>query len=324
MTASAPIFMRAESYINRKTRLPEYSATGYYISEKFDGQRAQWNPDSQQLISRYGNTINCPMWFLDNFQGLTDRVDGELFMGYGNWELTGLFRTIKPDEELWKKVRFIVFDIADLNGGTYEVRRKRLSRLFHERGWDKVPQIELVPIKVADSRKMIEEEFNKVIARGGEGIMLNSPYHLYHDGKTSGILKYKNVMEEECVVVGYKMGNGRYNGMLGSFIAHPIDDGKPIKSREFRLSGMNDSIRASYKVTHPVGTLLHYRCAEFTKDGKPKHPVYLGICRRPVLALTVDPPPMISPSILSTDKKTQEIRKITLKPRPALKLIVVL
>ena len=272
-----PIFMRAESYLNRKTQLPEYSANGYYITEKFDGQRAQWDYETGNLISRYGNKINCPIWFLEKLRGLKCAVDGELFFGYDTWDLTGLFRSSRPDDALWKRVKFMVFDIADPNGGTYMERRKRLERLICDD-----EHIKLVPYVIAVNRSMIEAEFKNVISRGGEGIMLNNPHYMYRDGKCAGILKYKKIMDDECVIVGYKMGNGRLNGMLGSFIVHPIEDGQPISSREFSMAGINDHIRANYKHTHPIGTLLHYRCAELTKSGKPKHPVYLGICRKNV------------------------------------------
>ena len=273
----SPLFMRAESYVNRKTRQPDYSATGYFLSEKFDGQRAQWDPIQNQLISRYGNTITCPAWFLGHFHGLTVPVDGELFMGYGNWDLTGLFRQVNPDEGLWRRVKFIVFDIADTSAGTFIERRAKLESLYRERGWGGC--IELATIKQVHSSEEIKEEFDKVIARGGEGVMLNSPLYTYCDGKTAGILKYKHVMDEQCLIVNYKMGKGRLDGKLGSFVVYPIENGQPQKQREFSLSGMNDAVRESYVHTHPIGTVLTYRCAEMTKDGKPKHPVYLGIYR---------------------------------------------
>jgi DNA ligase-1 len=273
----SPLFMRAESYVNRKTRQPDYSATGYFLSEKFDGQRAQWDPISKRLISRYGNTITCPAWFLGHFHGLTVPVDGELFMGYGNWDLTGLFRQVHPDEGLWRRVKFIVFDIADTMAGTFIERRAKLESLYRERGWGGC--IELATIKQVHSSAEIKEEFDKVIARGGEGVMLNSPLYTYCDGKSTGILKYKHVMDEQCLIVNYKMGKGRLEGKLGSFVVYPIENGQPQKQREFSLSGMNDAVRESYVHTHPIGTVLNYRCAEMTKDGKPKHPVYLGIYR---------------------------------------------
>jgi DNA ligase-1 len=293
-----PIFMRAESYINRKTRQPEYSATGYYMSEKFDGQRAQWDPVHKQIISRYGNIVNCPTWFLKYFEDITEPVDGELFMGYGNWDLTGIFRAQKPDEELWRHVRFMLFDIADPVLGSFVTRRAQLEKLYVLH-WSDKTHIELASIRIASSRQDIDEEFQRVIARGGEGIMLNSPHRSYSDGKTSAILKYKQVMEEECVIVGYKMGNGRLSGKLGAFLVHPIEDGQTFKAREFSLSGMNDHIREVYQRSHPIGTILHYRCAEFTKDGKPRHPVYLGICHKPV-----------------TKQQPSAPKKITLKLKP--------
>ena len=275
-------FMKATNYLDLKTGKPQYSPIGWYVSEKFDGQRAQWCPESQTLQSRYGNTIMVPEWFLNKFKVIKIPLDGELFMGYGQWHLTGIFRTKKAtslQSDLWKRAKFMVFDIPDPELGTYLDRIKVLERNILVSS----SPIMMIQRKQINSKNQLEQYYQDILSRGGEGVMLNNPSAFYHDGRTDVILKLKPVMDDECIIVGYKDGNGRNVGKLGSFIVHPIEDGIPNPNKEFSMSGVSDLIRATYKKTHPIGTIVSYACNDYTKTGKPRHPRYLGKCNKEVM-----------------------------------------
>ena len=56
-----------------------------WMSEKFDGIRAYWN--CKILISRHGNKILTPSWFIEEFPKEEITLDGELWMGRGTFEL---------------------------------------------------------------------------------------------------------------------------------------------------------------------------------------------------------------------------------------------
>ena len=291
MAADAPHavhFMKAMPYLDRKTQQPLYSPVGYYASEKLDGQRAQWRPERQQLISRTGNTIYAPDYFLQPLRNIQCPLDGELFMGYGNWGLTGIFRSKDRNNPLWKKVQYVVFDIPDPDSGVYIDRMRKLEVLFAgfadsgSLAKDPAP-VSLIPRRLIESKAELDSYYEEILRRGGEGVMLNNPSASYRDGRTDVILKYKPTVDDECVVMGYKPGNGKYTGKLGSFIVWPIEDGCPIASRQFSISGMKDIIRSNYLTTHPVGTVLRYCCSEMTKTGKPRHPVYLGKCTKMIM-----------------------------------------
>lgn len=317
MTSYSPIFMRAVSYVDTKTRKHVINPRGFILSEKFDGQRAQWNPVTKQLISRNGNVVSAPEWYLKYLNDIELPLDGELFMGYGKWNLTGIFRSSK-DNELWRRAKFMIFDVADESGvmGTFQERRSKLELFFKEQGWDSDPQcpIKLVKVSYVQSHSDVEKEYQKIIKRGGEGIILNNPYSLYHNGKSQSLFKYKPVMDDEAVIVGYKMGNGRLTGKLGSFTMHPIEDGQPQPKREFGLSGVNNVIRANYKLSHPIGTVVRYRCSELTSSGKPRHPTYLGKCDKVITNIDmIKEPGQLKPCILQLPKdlkiKSLEIEK---------------
>ncbi len=323
------MFMLASSYIDRKTRQPAHAVIGYWLSEKYDGQRVQWDPVRHQLLSRNGNVVNAPDWFLSPLKACPLAIDGELYLGRGNWDLTGLFRAKTPDSNMWQRVRFMMFDIADSKLGTYVQRRAILANwiLVHwttpaipdmensvkpeeepvdmsvssseassSASQDEASELDLIesgitvgpyyliPIERVTSSKQVDERFKEIVAAGGEGLMLNAPQGLYTGSRSTAILKYKQVYDDQCLIVGYKPGNGKYTGLLGSFKVVPIEDGVPDYRREFGLSGMTDVVRRTYMTSHPLGTVLNYSYIELTKAGIPKNPVYLGICQRQVLA----------------------------------------
>jgi len=280
--------MKGGFYLNPKTQQPQYSVSGYYVSEKFDGMRAQWDPLAGSLVSRLGNTVCAPKWFLDTFRDVKIPLDGELFFGYGNWNVTGVCRAktqqaMRDNEPVWHKARYLVFDLPDTDRGTYLERYALLERCPSIGKWGSTETpIWLIPHKKVTGSQMLEEFYQSILDRGGEGVMLNNPETFYVNGRTDHLLKYKPVMDDECIIVGYKPGNGRNTGRLGAFIVHPIEDSIPDPCREFSISGMTDLVRTSYKKSHPIGTIIRYCCTEYTKNGKPRHPRYLGVCSKPV------------------------------------------
>lgn len=282
--------MKAGSYLNKKTGKPQYSPIGMYITEKYDGQRAQWDPVTKQLYSRYGNTVAAPQWYLDFFEEIKIPLDGELFFGYGGWGLTGITRSKTAqariaNNELWKKADYMVFDIPDTTIGVYSERMSVLDK--HPNIGAREPgssPIHLVKRQLVTNKKMLEDIYQDILKRGGEGVILNNPSAFYHDGRTDAILKYKPVMEDECIIVGYKPGNGRNMGRLGAFNVHPIEEGVPNSKKAFSISGMTDVVRINYKKTHPIGTIIHYSCNDYTITGKPRFPVYLGKCTKQVMS----------------------------------------
>jgi DNA ligase-1 len=86
------------------------------------------------------------------------------------------------------------------------------------------------------------------------------------------MLKMKLIADADCVIIGYKPGEGKYSGMLGSFYCQDT-----ISKKKFYISGMNDSVRINYKVDHPLGTILVYTFNGLTADSVPRHPRYKGI-----------------------------------------------
>lgn len=250
--------------------------TGWWMSEKFDGNRAVWH--NGEFCSRSeGKTqegiFSAPQWFKDSMpKGVT--IDGELWLGRGKLEELAFIRKVVPDSDKWKEVKYLAFDLPTLNK-PFEERQKKLKELVNTHcSKNSACPIEYVEQTKVKSRSHMDEYFNKIISTKGEGIMLRKAGSLYSKKRTSDLLKKKPLHDAECIVVGYTAGQGKYNGKLGAFKC--LGKSPTLnKYVEFRVSGMDDSIRNSYKQTHPVGTIVTYNYKNTSKYGVPTPPSYI-------------------------------------------------
>ena len=268
--------MLANNYLGKSGK-PQYSVTGWYLSEKYDGQRGIWIAKEAIMYSRNGNEILIPTWFK---QLLVDSnapdLDGELYLGPGNFERTGIFRKKKVDEKSWLSVSFLIFDLPSSDCVFYD----RLTSLIEviktiRCNWEEKREcpIKLVRQVKLDSVSDIQSHFDRIVSSGGEGVILKDPNGYYENGKRCNtMLKYKKQYDAEATIVGYKMGTGKYTCMLGAFVVNDLLNGKT-----FNVSGMSDAVRISYFDTHPIGTIITYCYYERSSTGKPRHPVYKGI-----------------------------------------------
>ena len=308
------VLILAQDYIDKKTRKPvnltgrgedakiaqergiPSAPIGWWMSEKFDGERALW--DGKQMISRGGKVIWIPEWF-KALMPPNMSLDGELFTGRGKFQELGFLRsTVKPLSERkktdkstkdldlkWGNVLFKVFDVPHVKQ-PWEERMTIMNEIVRERCklWKPLPSpylqkpsncpLQMTEFIKVENEKQLEEYFNTLLSKDAEGVMLRAPKSPYIPKRTRFLLKVKPDYDAECRITGYKSGTGKYEGVLGSFECEMIPEGK-----KFYISGMSDDIRKSYRQTHPVGTVVTYKYTFLTDDGIPRHPRYLRIRR---------------------------------------------
>ena len=236
--------------------------TRYWVSEKLDGVRARW--DGAGLYSRRGNRLHAPPWFVEGFPA--EPLDGELWLGRGAFEkLSGTVRRAVPDDDAWRGVRFMVFDLpahpADFDG-----RLRRLRALFARIASPHIALIE--QFRVADHAELMAA-LDRVVALGGEGLMLHDGRARYRAGRTNDLLKVKRYEDAEAVVVAHLPGRGKYAGLLGSLLVETPD------GRRFRLgSGFSDEQR---RRPPPVGATVTYKHYGVTANGIPRFASFLRV-----------------------------------------------
>jgi DNA ligase-1 len=235
---------------------------GYWVSEKLDGVRAYW--DGQQLLSRGGNIIAAPDWFLRDFPA--QPLDGELWMGRGRFaQVSAAVRRLQPKAQEWRQIRFMVFDLP-ASGVPFSERVKRMRELV---GKTSSYHLALVEQRPATDHGALLARLDRVLAVGGEGLMLHHGESIYTAGRTATLLKVKTSQDAEATVVDYSEGKGKYQGQVGALVVETGD------GRRFKLgSGLSDNDRAD---PPPVGSTVTYKFFGLTANGLPRFASFLRI-----------------------------------------------
>ncbi len=273
---------------------------GWEASEKYDGIRCFW--DGEKFISR-GSGLGKPKVFtyVPDFFTMAFppgvALDGELWIGRGEFQKTSRLSTLKPGKTytteqidyMWTTVTFKVFDIPS-EKGPFEDRMQKLSEtiLICEKSWrEDYPDINFYPIEITEQIKIQSEEhlnkiYNELTSAGAEGVMLRAPGSPYETRRSKYLLKYKKQEDAECVVLEYVMGDGRLKGLLGSIKGEILKDGSRTGIITHVGTGFSDLQRENYIKENspeyiPIGSIVSFSYMEMTKDGIPRHPVYRGI-----------------------------------------------
>jgi DNA ligase 1 len=253
--AAGPPLLLAESWDNAA------DLAGWWMSEKLDGVRAYW--DGKQLLSRQGNLFHAPDWFVE---GLPESpLDGELWIARKKFQRTVSVVRRQDKSDLWKEVRFLVFDAPSADGG------------FEERIAFAKDALARRPLKFAQPHEhqlckdldCLRAELARVEGLGGEGLMLREPGSKYEARRSATLLKVKSFRDAEAVVVSHLAGAGKHKGRLGAlFVRLP-------SGVEFSVgTGFSDKERANPPA---VGTMITFRYQELSEGGVPRFPSYVGV-----------------------------------------------
>lgn len=262
----------------------------WYMSEKYDGQRALW--DGSKFITRGSGTGNprvypyVPIWIIALMPpGIC--LDGEFFTKRDSFQELGFLRSKLKEsgkrllDKKWENIKYQVFDI--ITPDLFEARQKMLKTVVSERckTWSQIPLPPYIsrgecPLVFTEqllitSEEKMNEYYNNLVSNGAEGVMIRAPRCPYIPRRTWLMLKLKPEEDSECTIIGYKPGEGKYSGMLGAFHCNDPSKGN------FYIAGMTDDIRKNYLKTHPIGTKITYLYTFLTDSGLPRHPRYKGI-----------------------------------------------
>jgi DNA ligase-1 len=234
----------------------------YWVSEKLDGVRAYWN--GEQLISRQGNVFRAPVWFTAEFPA--SALDGELWIGRGTFEqVSGTVRQLVPNDEQWRKVSYMVFDLPD-SPLVFDERLAALETLIKETN---LPHLQLVQqIRIKD-RATLRRELERVVSEGGEGLMLHHGKSRYRAVRSDDLLKLKLYEDAEAVVIAHLPGKGKYTGMMGALLVETAD------GQRFKIgTGFSDALRAN---PPPIGALITYKYYGTTNKNTPRFASFLRV-----------------------------------------------
>jgi DNA ligase 1 len=243
----------------------KHDPVGWYMSEKLDGVRAWWIDG--KIYSREGHVFYPPEYFIEGFP--RDIIlDGELYMGRGNFQTcVGTVKRHVPTEA-WKKIQFVVFDAPSVSA-CFADRLLEAAKRIPVRN----PHIRMLDQIICTDTEHVNRMLIEIENNGGEGVMLRHPMSLYniHGKRTSNVLKVKTMHDAEAVVIGHEPGKGRHEGRLGALLCTMED----TPTKKFKIgSGFTDEEREN---PPEIGTVVSYRYFELTKSGIPRFPVFYRI-----------------------------------------------
>jgi len=250
LDASNPKVMLLKTY-------KEQNITNWIMSEKLDGIRGYW--DGKHLLTRHGNTIYAPKWFIKNYPPFA--IDGELWSKRKDFEfISSTVRDKKPNDKDWRKIKHYIFDVPNAKGNLF----KRLKKVKPYES----DIIKIIPQYIVKSKKELKNFLKKIEQKGGEGVVVRDPNAPYFHKRSSKILKVKSFKDDECKVIGYTKGKGKNRGKVGSLICK-------FKNITIKIgSGLTEKLR---EVPPKIGTIITFKYKELSKYGKPRFPVFLRV-----------------------------------------------
>nr|WP_281171892.1 DNA ligase [Comamonas composti] len=234
----------------------------YWVSEKYDGVRGYW--DGRRLISRGGQVIAAPPWFTAGWPATP--LDGELWAGRGAFaHAQSTTRQVQAGDAAWRRMRFMVFDLPAAPG-SFDQRLPRLRSVVAAIGQD---WVQAVPQWRVASEVELQRQLAKVVAAGGEGLVLHRADAAYRAGRSGDLLKLKPYDDAEGQVVGYKSGKGQWQGQTGALL---------LQTREGLRFALGAGLTAELR-RHPppLGSWVTYRYQGLHDSGLPRFARFLRV-----------------------------------------------
>ena len=190
-------------------------------------------------------------------------MDGELYTSSMPFEeFVGLIKkqNILPEDRFrLGQIQFHVFDIV--NGDTFDKRYAWMNEHLADI---------IVPTFIMHHMSDFRRRFQECIEQGYEGIMIRSMTGCYRrNGRSKDLLKYKEFVEDEFLISGFKEGEGREKGSIVWICrttAGKEFSVRPRGSLEYRRSLFQDA--NAY-----IGRYLTVIYQELTEHDIPRFPV---------------------------------------------------
>jgi len=260
-----------------------------FVQPKLDGLRCIVYLDANQKLkfqSRTGSTFiglaHIEKTLIPLFsQDPTLILDGELYTDQMPFEeLAGLIKKKSfSDTDLYRvlKIQYHVYDMVDDNTKPFVERFEHLHRIFSQRDPTNPmdpPILQLVQTISVLNFEEFKVRFTDYVEQGYEGIMLRNIRGLYQQGHRSHDLqKYKEFLEDEYRISGFKEGDGRDKGTIIWVCLTP--DGREFSVRP---RGSIEKRRQLYESANVdpdryIGQYLTVIYQELSEYGVPRFPV---------------------------------------------------
>lgn len=263
-------------YIDEEKKSPKHVGETYAVLEKYDGWYmyvdfidGEWG----DIKSRAGRVIPS-VQHLNTFKTIKPKYNLRVIFegtipGKEFQELNGIFNRKAPVRE---RVIFQVHDLITLDDADFVTRYSRAREVVDKIEDSNVKLVEV--IYVGRDKDRWKEEYDKILSRGGEGIILKQANAQYQpDKRNHTLMKIKCEISLDLVVVGVVKGTGKYANTLGAL---QVQDSTGFIHT---VSGMNDAER-DYFWTFPdeiIGKVVEVQAMKRISNGSLREPRFKAI-----------------------------------------------
>lgn len=239
-------------------------------------------------------------------------LDGEILVPNATFEdVQSVLGSLPEKAIVWQdkntRAIYVAYDCLFFNGSDIRDRVlidrkyimddvvKRLHSYMYERSY-----IRIIESNRAHSMDEVKPFFDRVVDRGGEGLVIKNPYARYGRGWSK--MKYETTYD--VVITGYESGQGKFEKLIGALRFGAYDDdghlvplGKcsGMLDGNVRWEGGSPNRVGSYLVSEgdeqPIGTrawfasrkyelrgmVIEVKCNGLTKHGKLRHPQFVRL-----------------------------------------------
>ena len=198
-------------------------------------------------------------------------IDGEAYIHGENFEdFVSGYKAYT--EGLSERINYIVYDIFHPEQKlSQEYRLHLLEEAFEG---SRSPNVFMLETSKALSVADIDAYYDAFVVNGYEGLMIRDPHGGYTPGvRSSSLLKYKKMQEDEFEIVGVRSARGKDEG-TAIFTCKLSDgrtfDARPEGSADLRREYLNDGHTL-------IGKMATIQFQELTKYGLPRFPVFKAV-----------------------------------------------
>lgn len=200
---------------------------------KYDGMRFLAGLDGDRVIlrSRLGNEFEHLDHIRESLrpilEDLQERypdsdilIDGELIVPSATFQETcSIIKSVNEPHPRNDEVVALIFDV--MIPEIYEERWMILSEYIDVDPIDE--PLQLVDSMILYNISSIQQEFDRVIEEGHEGLMVRDPRSLYVNGRTNSLMKLKSIETDEGTIVDVVEGTGTHSGLAIFVIRDSLD-----------------------------------------------------------------------------------------------------
>ena len=250
---------------------------------KLDGVRCVVN--SKGMFSRNGKEIISAPHIFESLKPIFDTypdlvLDGELYcdkLANDFNKIISCVRKTKPTqedlEESEKYIEYWIYDYVDTNDMMFSHRTQALKSVYDV---NEYKYIQLVPTYTLNNNQEIQKQFDEYMSQGYEGQILRVPDSFYENKRSKSLLKHKDMVTEEFIILSVNEGIGKLSNKVGT-ISIKTKDGVEVDSS---VNGSHEFLADLWnRRDELIGKEATVRYFGYTTDGSLRFPKVIDISR---------------------------------------------